>query len=178
MKPHRDSATPTARRPRTASRSFLTAPFPLTDLPTWLASGLAFLGIPRTVLADLDVVAPESGLLYYLLALVPFAAWLVVALVRDNRRPFVDFVTVGVLYGLTLIVIHQVLWTVGPSLGHHPPAGAVAFAARFAPAWQDLVLRIYTSGIALLIGLGCGVVTGLIALAAHAWRARRNNRSA
>lgn len=33
--------------------------FPLTDLPTWLALLLVALGVPRTVLADLDIVAPE-----------------------------------------------------------------------------------------------------------------------
>jgi hypothetical protein len=91
--------------------------FPATDMPIWLMLVLVALGLPRTVLADLDIVAPESGLLYYIVALAPFAAWLVVAILRTSRRPFADFLILGVLYGLSLVVVHQALWTVGPSLG-------------------------------------------------------------
>ncbi|MFU8876235.1 hypothetical protein [Micromonospora sp. SL4-19] len=147
--------------------------FPLTDMPTWLALLLVALGVPRTVLADLDIVAPESGSLYYILALTPFAVWLGVALARRSRRPFMDFVIVGVLYGLSLVVIHQLLWGVGPSLGHNPPASAVEFADHFAGAWRDLALRAYTSGIAMAIGIGCGLITSLVALGANAWRSKR-----
>jgi hypothetical protein len=146
--------------------------FPATDLPAWLMLVLVALGLPRTVLADLDVVAPESSLLYYVLALVPFAVWLVVAVVRTSRRPVMDFVVLGGLYGLSLVVVHQVLWSVGPSLGHHPPDSAVAFADMFSPAWHDLALRAYTSGIAMVIGLGTGLIAALIALAAHQWHKR------
>jgi len=141
-----------------------------------LALVLVVLGAPRTVLADLDVVPPESGPLYYVLALVPFAAWVAVALARRTRRPLADFLVVGLLYGVSLIVIHQLLWTAGSSPGHNPPASAVDFADRFGPAWRDLALRVYTSGIAMVIGIGAGAVTGLAALAAHAWRSKRSRR--
>src|SRR3954449_1973203 len=40
---------------------------------------------------------------------------------------------------------------VGPSLGHHPPARAVDLANRFSPAWHELALRAYTSGISALL---------------------------
>lgn len=122
------------------------------------------------MLADLDVVPPESGMLYYGLALIPFAAWLGVALARRTRRPFADLLMVGLLYGASLVLIHQLLWTVGASPGHHPPASAVDFAQQFAPAWRDVALRVYTSAIAMLIG--SGAATGLVALAAHTWRSR------
>ena len=146
--------------------------FPGTDLPVGLMLGLVALGLPRTVLADLGIVAPESSLLYYVLALLPFAVWLTVAVVRRSRRPFRDFLVLGILYGLTLVVVHQLLWDVGPSLGHHPPDGALAFAARFGPEWRDLALRGYTVVVALLIGLGTGAITGLVAVLAGGWRAR------
>jgi hypothetical protein len=121
--------------------------FPATDMPVWLLTALVALGIPRTVLADLDVVVPESGLLYYCLALVPFAVWLFVAIARRSRRPFSDFVMVGLLYGVSLAVVHQVMWTEGLALQH--------------------------VGIAMMIGLGSGVVVGLVALAANAIRRAR-----
>jgi hypothetical protein len=147
--------------------------FPMTDLPTKLMALLIALGVPRTVLADLDIVPPESGLLYYFLALMPFAAWLAVAIVRRSRRPFRDHLMVGVLYGLSLVVIHQVLWGVGPSLGHNPPASAVEFADQFSGGWRDLALRGYTSGIAMIIGIGSGFVVGVVAVGSKLWRSTR-----
>ena len=126
--------------------------FPATDMPVWLVLVLVALGVPRTVLADLDVVAPESGLLYYCLALVPFAVWLFVAIARRSRRPFTDFLMVGLLYGVSLAVVHQLMWTEGLALKH--------------------------VGIALMIGLGSGAVVGLVALAANAVRRARRVSSA
>lgn len=146
--------------------------FPLTDLPTGLVLVLVALGVPRTVLADLDVVPPESGPLYYVVALTPFAVWLVAAVARRSVHPVLDHVIVGLLYGISLVVVHQLLWAAGPSLGHNPPQGALEFAQRFDPALQDLALRVYTSGIALAIGLGCGLVMALAALAANTMRSR------
>jgi hypothetical protein len=159
---------PPVRDPGLLHRSF-----PLTDMPTWLMLVLVAAGLPRTLLADLGIVAPDSSLLYFFLALAPFAAWLTVAIARRSSRPFTDFVVLGMLYGLSLVVVHQLLWNLGPSLGHQPPEGAVRFAERFAPAWQDLALRGYTVAIAVLIGVGTGVAAGLVALVANLWRSRR-----
>jgi hypothetical protein len=121
--------------------------FPATDMPAWMVLVLVALGGPRTILSDLDVVAPESGLLYYCLALLPFAVWLAVAIARRSRRPFLDFLVVGALYGVSLAIIHQLMWTEGLALKH--------------------------LGIAMMIGLGAGAVVGLVAVVADRWRARR-----
>jgi hypothetical protein len=148
-------------------------------MPIWLMLVLVGLGLPRTVLADLDIIAPESSLLYYVLALTPFAAWSAIAIFRPSRRPFQDFLMLGVLYGLSLVLVHQVLWSVGSTLGHHPPQSALNFAGRFDPEWHELALRLYTSGIAMMIGLGTGLIAALIAVGANAWRTRpaRSSRS-
>lgn len=151
--------------------------FPGTDMPTWLMLLLVALAVPRTVLEDLGIVEPEGSLVYYFLALVPFAVWLGVAVVRRSRRPFLDFLMVGILYALSLVLVHQVLWNVGPSLGHNPPASAVAFADRFSAGWHDLALRGYTSGIALMIGIGSGLVIAVVALGVNAWKAKRGSRA-
>ena len=41
--------------------NFLDRRFPLTDMPVWLMLVLVALGLPRTILADLDILAPESS---------------------------------------------------------------------------------------------------------------------
>lgn len=179
--PGRRSAAALATEPAVRggiTMNFLDRRFPLTDMPVWLMLVLVALGLPRTILADLDIVAPENSLLYYVLALTPFAAWLVVAIVRSSRRPFADFLVLDVLYGLSLVVVHQVLWDVGPSLGHNPPESAVDFANQFSPAWRELTTRAYSSGIAMVIGVGTGLAAALVAVGVHAWRKRRARRAA
>ena len=175
-----NASDPTGERvvPPDRKHSYLNRRFPMTDMPIWLMLVLVALGLPRTVLADLDIVAPESSLLYYVLALTPFAVWLVVAIVRPSSRPFADFLVLGVLYGLSLLVVHQLLWDVGPSLGHNPPESAVDFANQFSPAWRELATRAYSSGIAILIGVGTGLVGAVVAVGAHAWRRSRARRAA
>ena len=144
--------------------------FPLTDMPVWLMAALVAVGVPRTVLADLDIVPPESGLLYYLLALTPYACWLAVAVLRRTRKPVVDFVMLGVLYGISLIVVHQLLWG---AEGHIIPDSAQKFAEQFRPGLRELVLRVYTSGIAMAIGVGSGLVGSAVAFAASRIRRAR-----
>jgi hypothetical protein len=167
-----DPGAAPAHRPGWLHRRFI-----LTDMPTWLMLALVAVGLPRTILADLDIVPPESSLLYYVLALIPFAVWLAVAVFRKSRRPFMDFLVLGVLYGLSLVVVHQLLWDVGPSLGHDPPAGAVSFASQFSSPLHEVALRGYTIAIAMMIGLGTGLVAALIAVVANLVRSRRARTS-
>lgn len=149
-------------------------PFPWTDMPVWLMLVLVGLGLPRTVLADLGIVEPESGLLYYFLALTPFAAWLATAILRRTRRPVMDFLVLGLVYGLSLVVVHQLLWSVAPSSAHSALAGAIDFAERFDGGLYEVALRGYTVVIAMVIGVGTGAVAALVALGAHASRRARN----
>lgn len=153
--------------------------FPLTDMPTWLMLVLVALCLPRTILADLGVVEPEGSLLYYFLALVPFAVWVVVAIARRTRKPLADFLVLGVLYAISLIVVHQILWNAsGPGLGHNPPSGAVSFAKNFGDSYHDLAVRGYTIGISILIGVGTGLVIGIIALIAKLVRPKERTPAA
>ena len=150
-------------------------PFWLTDMPTWLMLTLVAIGLPRTTLADMNVVAPESGVLYYVLALAPYAAWLAVAMIRETRKPIMDFLVLGVLYGLSLIVVHQLLWNAGAGLGEQPPAGAMNFARNFGQGFQDLAIRGYTIMIAMMIGVGSGLVVAIVAFAAKVVRSKRQS---
>ncbi|WP_143591158.1 hypothetical protein [Thermoactinospora rubra] len=144
-------------------------------MPAWLLLTLVAIGLPRTILADLDIVPPESGLLYYFLALAPFAAWLAVAVLRETRKPIMDFLVLGSLYGLSLAVVHHALWNADAGYGNRPPAGAVGFAGNFSPALQDLALHGYTIMIAMAIGLGSGLAVAVAAWVAGKVRAKRHD---
>ena len=149
---------PESTREHTFSRAGqpnLKRTFPLTDMPYGLMLALVCAGLPRTVLADLSIVTPESSLLYYVLALAPFALWLAVAVGRPTRKPVMDFLILGVLYGLSLVLVHQLLWDAGGSVGH----------------------RSYTSIIAMAIGVGTGLIgSAVAALAGWARRSRGTGR--
>lgn len=143
-----------------------------TGMPAGLMLGLVALGLPRTVLEDLGVVAPESSWVYYMLALTPFAAWLAVAVFRRTATPIRDHLVTGALYGLSLIIVHEALWVAGPSAG--PEAGAVSLARGFGSPLRELVLHGYTVGIAMMIGLGVGAVAAVVATAAKGVRTVRS----
>ncbi len=151
--------------------------FPFTDMPWPLMLVLVVIGLPRTVLADLDIVAPESSVLYYVLALAPFAVWLIVAVLRRTRKPVMDFMVLGVLYGLSLFVVHQWLWD-APGAQHSIPQSAIDFAEQYDPAIRELILRLYTAAISLAIGVGTGLVGAIVAVISRRLRQRRHARSA
>jgi hypothetical protein len=145
--------------------------FILTSMPVWLVMVLTFIMVPRTLLSDLGIIIAETPV-YYVFALTPYAVWLSIALLRKSEKPFQEFLVLGVLYSLTLILIHQTLWNNGTELGHQLPQAALDFGARFGPSLRDLAVRGYTIMISLLIGVGSGAVVGLIAAAARYIRSR------
>lgn len=145
--------------------------FAFTSMPVWLVLVLTLLMVPRTLLSDLGIIIAETPV-YYFFALTPYAVWLGVAIFRKSEKPFSDFLVLGALYSLTLILIHQTLWNSGTSLGHQLPQSAIDFGARFDPPLRELAVRGYTIMISLAIGVGSGVVIGLIAAAARYIRPR------
>ena len=151
---------------------FLRRNVPGTGMPAWLMVGLVALGLPRTILADLGIVAPESSWIYFVLALAPFAVWLAVAVLRTTDSPIRDHLVVGACYGLSLVIVHEALWRIAAPLGNHPPQSAVDFAARFDPPLQNVALHAYTFVIAMTIGLGSGLIIGIVAAIAKRVRAR------
>lgn len=132
------------------------------EMPGWLVLLLVGLGLPRTILSDLGVVEPEGSAIYYVLALVPFAVWLAVAIVRRTGTPIRDHLLTGAVYGLSLVVVHEAVWAAGPSIGHRPPQSVVGLAGHG-----------YAFAIAMMIGLGVGLVAAAIATAAKGVRTVR-----
>lgn len=124
-----------------------------TSWPGWLLLGLVVLGLPRTILADLGIVLPESSWVYFVLALTPFAVWFAIAVLRRTATPIRDHLLAGALYGLSLIAVHEALWWAGSSLGHQLS--------------NDLAAHASTWAIALSIGLGVGAVAAVTAFVAN-----------
>jgi hypothetical protein len=148
------------------------------SMPLWITLGLVALGLPRTILADLGIIEPEGSLLYFALALTPYAVWLAVAVLRRTRTPLRDHLLVGTLYGLSLVLVHEALWNVESSQGHNPPQAAIDLASRFASPMRELVIHGYEFGIAMLIGVGSGAVMALVAFVATRIRSARAPRAA
>lgn len=126
--------------------------------------------VPRTLLNDLGLLT-EQTVPYFFLALVPYALWLGVALFRRSKKPFMDFLVLGILYSLTLIVIHQLLWNPDGSTGYQPPQAALDFGARVTTNFQTLAARGYTVVVSLIIGVGSGAALGLVAKIAQRFKA-------
>lgn len=148
-----------------------------SDMPLWMMLGLVALGLPRTVLTDLGVLEAEGSVLYYVVALVPYAVWLLVAVMRRTRTPMRDHIFTGILYGLSLVVIHELLWNVESSQGHNPPQAALDLARGFASPIAEVVVHGYEFTIAMMIGVGSGIVIAVIAYVATRIRAVCSSQS-
>ncbi|HWT26173.1 MAG TPA: hypothetical protein VN213_21880 [Solirubrobacteraceae bacterium] len=129
--------------------------------------GLAALGVPRVVAHDLGVGGDASSAV---LAIGPFAVWLVV-LVRLRRGSVIGTaLALGGLYGLALAVTHQILWEEAFD-GREPRLGD-----RLAdlPDWAHAAITRgagFASSIAT--GLAIGAVLGAVATVV---RKRSNGR--
>jgi hypothetical protein len=98
--------------------------------------------------------------------------------VPEKLKPLREFLVLGLLYSLTLILIHQLLWNNGTELGHQLPQAAIDFGARFDLPLRELAVRGYTVMISLLIGVGSGVAIGLFASLARVVRGRLERSAA
>jgi hypothetical protein len=137
-------------------------------LPVPLIVALAAVAAVRAPLHDLGIV-DESGPLAAALVLVPLVVWVATVLWWRSPRPLLALTSVGLTYGVMLVVTHQVLWTTVfrgdmPSLGGN-------LEGVLPPAAEALFLRAAAVPSGLLTGTLLGVLTGAVAWAID--RARR-----
>ena len=130
---------------------------------------LALLAIPRVVFHDLRIV-PLDSLVYTIAAIAPFVIWLGFALFRKNKRPFRDFLIVGLTFGLLLAATHQLLWSA--SWGENLPHVGGNLAGKLSPGVEEIVLRVAALISSLLTGAVAGVVLGAVATVAAKVRSR------
>ncbi|WP_308796360.1 hypothetical protein [Agromyces silvae] len=115
--------------------------------------GLAALGLPRVVLHDLHLVDQGNGL-NWILALGPVVVWIAVAVLKRVPNPFLTVLVIGAIFGLMLVLTHQLLWDVAfqddlPSIG-----GSAA---------ATVIPRIAAVPSGLFTGTIIGAIGGLIA---------------
>lgn len=126
-------------------------PHPL-GLPVATLVGLAALGVPRVILHDLHVIG-EGDPVTWLLAFLPVAVWIGVAVVKRVPKPFLTVLAIGVIFGAMLVITHQLLWD-SAFRGNLPAIGGPD---------GTLVPRIAAIPSGLFAGAIMGAIGGLIA---------------
>ncbi|HEX6956176.1 MAG TPA: hypothetical protein VF156_14980 [Agromyces sp.] len=122
-------------------------------LPVLGLIGLAALGVPRVILHDLGLIE-ENGLVTWLLALLPIAAWIVVAVAAKVPNPFLTVLVIGTIFGVMLVVTHQLLWV--PAFDGNPPALGDGPLASLIPRVAAMTSGLFTGAI-------MGAIAGLVA---------------
>lgn len=137
---------------RTSSQSSVSPRNPL-GFPVLALIGLAALGLPRVVLHDLHLIEGASPL-NWLLAIGPVAIWIAIAVIKKVPNPFLSLLVVGAIFGVMLVITHQILWDFAFQ-GAPPTIGNSAAAA--------LIPRIAAIPSGIFTGTMIGAISGLIA---------------
>ncbi|MET0417965.1 MAG: hypothetical protein ABW022_18300 [Actinoplanes sp.] len=145
---------------------------PRFGLPVGVVVGLGLLAAPRVVLHDLDLIN-EGTLINALLVFVPLLIWIGVAVWRSTN-PFVSLLAAGGVYGVCLLVVHNVLWS--QSWAGDPPRLGGNLEGRLPTAVEELFLRGAMSVTSLFTGLAVGTVCGAVAWAIARARSRYRGR--
>ena len=133
-------------------------------MPLLLMAGLALLGLPRVVLHDLHLIGERSPVTWFL-ALVPVAVWIAVTVLVRSPRPFLTVLVIGLMFGVLLVITHQLLWDAAFS-GNAPEVGSGPVA--------EMIPRIAAVPGGLMTGAAIGAIGGLLALAGTALRSQRS----
>lgn len=124
-----------------------------------LIVALALLAAPRVVLHDLGIIH-EGTFVNALFVFVPPAAWIAVAVLRRVPNPFLTLLAVGAVYGVFLLLGHQLLWHLAwegdpPSLGGN--------LSDLPPGLQEAIMRGFSGVGSLATGTLVGAASGLVA---------------
>jgi len=130
-------------------------------LPAWLIVALGLLAAPRAVLHDLDVVT-EGSPINLLLVFGPLVVWVIVA-VRLAGNPFLALLATGGVYGLSLAVVHNILWS--HTWAGDPPRLGGNLVGRLPAGLEELLMRGATTLSSIFTGLAVGTVCGVAAWA-------------
>ncbi|MDR5700166.1 hypothetical protein [Agromyces aerolatus] len=128
--------------------------------------GLAAIGVPRVILHDLHLLGEASGLTW-VLALGPVVLWIILAVVRRVPNPFLTVLVIGAIFGLMLVITHQLLWDV--AFQGNPPALGDGPAASLLPRIAAIPSGLFTGAI-------IGAIGGLIAWGIQAIAKRARGR--
>ncbi len=136
--------------------------------------GLAALTVPRIVLHDIRF---GLGIPYLnsILALGPIAVWIGVALYKRVPRPIATLAVLGLMYGLTLAIVHQFFFsslfdTVQPRLGGN-------LTGVFSPGMEMILMRVAIMISSLITGFVFGVMGGVVAEVIKAFLPKKYEKS-
>ncbi|GAB3724104.1 hypothetical protein [Nocardiopsis oceani] len=120
---------------------------------------LALLAAPRVVLHDLGIIH-EGTFVNALFVFVPPVVWIAVAVLRRVLNPFLTLLAVGAVYGVFLLLGHQLLWNLAwegdpPSLGGN--------LSDLSPGVQEAIMRGFSAVGSLVTGTLVGAASGLVA---------------
>lgn len=124
-------------------------------LPFWGFVLLALLAAPRVVLHDLGIIQ-EGTFVNALFVFVPPLVWVAVVLWQRVPNAFLTLLVVGFVYGVFLMLGHQLLWNM--SWEGDPPTLGGNLADL--PGWAHAVI---TRGFAALSSLVTGTLVGAVA---------------
>lgn len=122
--------------------------------------GLAVLGLPRVILHDLHVIE-EGAAVTWVLAVLPPVIWIVAAVWAKVPNPFLTVFVIGTIFGVLLMLTHQLLWVsafdgtppdVGGPVGMIVPRIAAVFSGVFTGAIMGVVAGLVAWGLQALIG--------------------------
>lgn len=120
---------------------------------------LAALGAPRVVLHDLDIIH-EGTFINSLFVFVPPLIWIIATLVARAHRPFVTNLAIGAIYGVFLLLGHQIFW--GSAFGGNQPALG-GNLSDLDPSVEAVILRVFSGLSSLVTGVIVGALTGAVA---------------
>ena len=123
---------------------------------------LAALAAIRVPLHDLGIV-PDGSVVAGLLVFLPLAVWLAVVLRQRVPNPFRALTAVGLVYGVMLAIIHQMLWVAAYS-GNLPSLGG-NLEGVLAPGVEAIVFRVSAFFSSLMTGTLVGAAVGAVAWA-------------
>ncbi|UPL12523.1 hypothetical protein [Microbacterium sufflavum] len=127
--------------------------------------GLAAVALIRVILHDLHVI-DEGSPITWVLAIGPVVLWIVVAVVARVPKPFLTVLVIGVIFGVMLVITHQLLWDF--AYRGTPPSLGDGAGARLIP-------RIAAIPSGLIVGTVIGAVGGLIAWGIQTMSNRRKS---
>lgn len=136
----------------------MTAP-PARDLTPFTMAALAALAL-AWVLLDQFGILEDGSTLSAIVAFLPFALWVAIVVWRQVPRPFSTLVRIGIIHGVMLAVVYQVMWD-GTGSGYPPFIGNTV--SEMPEIAREVVVRAFAVVTSVLTGALLGVITGIAA---------------
>ena len=134
---------------------------------------LALLALPRVIMHDLRIIPLDSAL-YKFFAVTPFLIWLGFAVMAKTSRPFKDFLTLGIIFGIFLAITHQITWDA--AWGDNLPNLGGNLEGKLSYSTEKFIIRVGAFFSSLTTGAILGIIFGGVATLAHNMRGNHKRK--